>query len=148
MKWFEHSDATLERLENELAEEAKASVEAFWEQIRERKRNKLNEGRLGCRVIQREGKSLQLVWYRKKWVGPKNNRILFSKPIPKGRNRNTYPSVRFKGFEDWEQELAEMFEEDFAAIREAVRGVAELKRWLKKTKGALTKLDMIGADAE
>lgn len=144
MSWFEYSEEYLEKLEQELVVEAQGYVDSFWEQIRERKRNKQNEGRLGCRVVaNREGRHLQILWYRKRWTGPKNKRVMISKTIARGRGRNTYPLARFAGFEKWERELAEMYEEDFAAIREVAAGMAKIKQGMKQAREGLEKLDMM-----
>lgn len=143
MSWFDRIEATLDKIEQALNEEAQTVVHNFWEQIRERKRKKQNEGTLGVRVIHRPGWRIQIVWYRKRWVGPKGDRTMLSKGIAKGRNRNTYPAQKFASFTEWERELAALFEEDFATIREASAGLSEQRQSLKRLKAALEELDMV-----
>jgi hypothetical protein len=47
---------------------------------------------------------------------------------------------RFSGFTKWEQELAEMFEDDFARLREASGAIADKRKamkWGEKVYGAM-----------
>ena len=134
--WFEHMEQILKEQAGLIKQEAEAMVENYWAQIRERKRAGENEGRLGVRLIDREGYKLQIVWYRKRWVGPKHAKQLYSQPIPKGRHRNKYPAQRFTGFTEWEQELVEIFEDDFARLREASGAVADQRKAMQRGKKA------------
>ena len=134
--WFEQMEQILQEQEALITQEAQTMVDNFWAQIKERKRAGENEGRLGVRVIDRQGYKIQIVWYRKRWVGPKDDKKLFSKAIPKGRNRNKYPMQRFAGFTKWEQELAEMFEDDFARLRVASGAVADQRKAMDRGKNA------------
>lgn len=149
--WFEQMEQILEEQEALITQEAQTMVDNFWAQIKERKRAGENEGRLGVRVIDREGYKIQIVWYRKRWVGPKDDKKLFSKAIPKGRNRNKYPMQRFSGFTKWEQELAEMFEDDFARLREASGAVADQRKAMvrgKRAYGAMGYIDTAFAEED
>jgi len=136
LDWFEQMEQILEEQEALITQEAQTMVDNFWAQIKERKQAGENEGRLGVRVIDRAGYKIQIVWYRKRWVGPKDDKKLFSKAIPKGRNRNKYPMQRFSGFTKWEQELAEMFEEDFARLREVSGSVSDQRKAMDRAKKA------------
>jgi hypothetical protein len=111
-------------------------VDNFWAQIEGRKQAGKNAGRLGVRIMDREGYKIQIVWYRKRWFGPEGDKKLFSKAIPKGRNRNKYPMQRFSGFTEWEQELVELFEDDFARLREASGAVADQRKAMQRGKKA------------
>lgn len=136
LDWFDQMEQILEEQEALITQEAQTMVDNFWAQIKERKQAGENEGRLGVRVIDRAGYKIQIVWYRKRWVGPKDDKKLFSKAIPKGRNRNKYPMQRFSGFTEWEQELAEMFEDDFARLREVSGAVSDQRKAMDKAKKA------------
>ncbi|MBU2952174.1 conjugative transfer protein MobI(A/C) [Marinobacter sp. F3R08] len=145
--WFEQMEQILAEQENLITQEAQTMVDNYWAQIKERKRSGENEGRLGVRIIDREGYKIQIVWYRKRWVGPKNDKKLFSKAIPKGRNRNKYPMQRFSGFTKWEQELAEMFEEDFARLRVASGAVSDQRKAMDRAKKAYEDMGYIEPEA-
>ncbi|RCW62929.1 hypothetical protein DET61_12051 [Marinobacter nauticus] len=145
-EWIVGMERILDEQEALITQEAQALVDNYWAQIKERKQNGQNEGRLGVRLIDRKGYKIQIVWYRKTWVGPKNDKKLFSKPIPKGRMRNRYPMQRFTGFAQWEQELAEMFEEDFASIRTLSGAIADQRKALNKAKRAYHEMGYLSAD--
>jgi hypothetical protein len=134
--WFEQMKQILEEQEALITLEAQTMVDNFWAQIMERKLAGDSQGRLGVRIIDREGYKIQIIWYRKQWFGPKDDKKLFGKAIPKGRNRNKYPMQRFSGFTDWEQELVEMFEDDFALLREASGAVADQRKAMDRAKKA------------
>lgn len=150
-EWFEQMEQILEEQEALITQEAQTLVDNYWAQIKERKRNRENEGRLGVRIIDRAGYKIQIVWYRKRWVGPKNDKKLFSKAIPKGRNRDRYPMQRFAGFTKWEQELAEMFEEDFAHLRTLSGAIADQRKAVKRSRKMyeeLGYLELVGEVSE
>lgn len=143
-EWFESLQQILNEQELLVSTEAQELVDNYWEQIRERKRNNLREGRLGVRLIDRKGYKIQIVWYRKTWVGPKNEKKLFSKTIPKGRIRNRYPDQRFTGFMDWEQDLVQMFEDDFANLRSLSGAIADQRKVMDRAKSAYRKMGFLG----
>ncbi|WP_300500568.1 conjugative transfer protein MobI(A/C) [Marinobacter sp.] len=139
-EWFEQTQQTLSEQEALITQEAQELVDSYWAQIKERKRSGENEGRLGVRLIDRQGYKIQIVWYRKQWVGPKDDKKLFSKAIPKGRIRNRYPMQRFAAFAKWEQELVEMYEDDFAALRTLSGAIADQRKAMSRARKAYVEM--------
>lgn len=147
-KWFEVMEQILSEQESLISQEAQELVDNYWAQIKERKRNKQNEGRLGVRLIDREGYKIQIVWYRKRWVGPANDKKLFSKTIPKGRIRNRYPDQRFAGFMEWERDLAGMFEGDFANLRSLSGAISDQRKAMNRAKKAYQEIGYLDENVD
>lgn len=138
-QWFEEQDRILQAQEDLVAEEAQEMVDNFWSQIKARKSQNLSEGRIGCRAIHRPGGKIQILWYEKRWTGPQGNKKLFSVGIARGK-RNKYPKQKFARFTTWEQELAVMFEEDFAHLRAASGSISQQRQEMRKMMVALRAL--------
>ncbi|QCF28089.1 conjugative transfer protein MobI(A/C) [Hydrocarboniclastica marina] len=130
-RWFATQDQILEAQEELIAEEAQDMVDNFWSQIKARKSQNQSEGRIGCRVVHRKGGKIQIIWYEKRWSGPSGAKKLFSVAIARGK-RNKYPRQKFSRFTSWEQELAVMFEEDFAHLRAASGAISQQRQSMKK----------------
>ena len=125
--WFADQKRILDEQEELIRAEAQELVDAFWGQIKARKKMNMSEGRIGVRLINRPGGKIQIVWYEKNWVGAEGGRKLFSKAIPKG-SRNKYHASKFARFQEWERELALAFENDFAELRAASECVSEQRK--------------------
>lgn len=147
-RWFEQMEEILSEQEELLTQEAQAMTENFWAQIQERKQQGENEGTLGVRVIPRDGGKLQILWYRKRWIGPKGQKRMISNVIPKGRGRDKYPSQRFARFTKWERDLAEMFEPEFALLRAASGAVTDQRKAMKKAYAQYERMGYIDAEQD